>query len=189
MFFFFGFWCEYVSICRYINFSYYTAFHLFKSLEFKIIECHYDCLKYCYNFCTYCSFLIFFDSPFNKKNTKIWKHKLCSTISKAFRVVLILSWRISITRHAGGEPHESQVLLIANMHLVVKLKMVKWLDIFIPKKKVSKNVSKKANFMVPFLWMGFNCLKTRATSRKLCFDCFAHLGCGAFCVWVCNRRV
>ena len=153
MFFFFVFWCEYVSICRYINFSYYTAFHLFKSLEFKIIECHYDCLKYCYNFCTYCSFLIFFDSPFNKKNTKIWKHKLCSTISKAFRVVLILSWRISITRHAGGEPHESQVLLIANMHLVVKLKMVKWLHVF-QKRKFLKTFQKKQTLWSLFYGWG-----------------------------------
>ena len=25
---------------------------------------------------------------------------------------------------------------------------------------------KKKNFMAPFLWMGFNCLKARATSRR-----------------------
>ena len=27
-------------------------------------------------------------------------------------------------------------------------------------------IKKKKNFMAPFLWMGFNCLKARATSRR-----------------------
>ena len=31
---------------------------------------------------------------------------------------------------------------------------------------LEQNLKKKKNFMAPFLWMGFNCLKATATSRR-----------------------
>ena len=53
------------------------------------------------------------------------------------------------------------MIIIDNDNLIITLSMTDKCFVSIKKKK-----KKKKKTLGPFLWMGFNCLKARATSRR-----------------------